>query len=144
MRIQHLIPFLALLLSLTSFRIDAQEADRPDSFGPGGPEVVYFNGIQENGDLYFKVTLQGLKKDTYLILEKKMPGRQEPIVVDTQHGVGSSDAPPLLYCFKDEDVSAKASLYRIRGTQLDEDGEDKSWVIAEKRFHDRLLSSKED
>lgn len=128
-----------LLLASSFTTIKGQEASQEKQ---NGPETIAISSINHDGTLYFKAHIQGLEKDMQLILEKEVPGKEEPTIVEVQEGVGTQAEMPILYCFKDDEFNSDASFYRLRGLYF-EKGKAHSIVIAEKRFEEPLLSRNE-
>lgn len=77
-----------------------------------------------------------------LLLEKEIPGKEKPVVVDSKKVLQDEKGIPLLYCFKDTAPKQKASLYRLKGIRFSQNGEVSVHTIAEKRFTNQLLSMK--
>ncbi len=139
MRYTGTLIILGLFIGLPFLPANGQKTKAEDA---ARPETISISSIHSNGTFYFKSRIKGLEKDMQLILEKEVPEKDHPVVVDTQKGMGTQVDYPILYCFKDEEPDSEALLYRLRGITFDK-GEANSFVLAEKRFDKLLLSMKE-
>lgn len=131
------------LILLPFLHGEAQEAPSPKENMEVEGDLVNFRSIPTNDHNYFKVTIEGVKKDMRLVLEKEVPGREEAMIIGTEKAIGTDKELPLLYCFKDQNEAQKADLYRLRGVRFDEKGTVRTTVLLEKRPQEALLTMNE-
>ena len=131
---------LSSLILLPFLHGNAQEAPSPKGNMDIEGDLVNFRTIPTKDHNYFKVTIEGLKKDMRLVLEKEVPGREEAMIIGTEKAIGSDEELPLLYCFKDRKGTKKAELYRLRGLRFDEKGSASTIVLLEKPPQEALVT----
>lgn len=136
------ILLLSIILFLPLLKGSAQEASSRKGKAIEG-ELVNFSSIATKDQIYFKVTIEGLKEDLRLVLEKEVAHREEPIVVDTERAIGTDKELALLNCLKDADPDPETELYRLRGIRFQKNGDARSTVLLERRLHRGLMSMKQ-
>jgi hypothetical protein len=136
------ILLLSIILFLPLINGSAQEASSRKGKAIEG-ELVNFSSIHTKDQIYFKVTIEGLKKDLRLVLEKEVSYQEGPIVVDTDRAIGSDRELALLNCLKDADPDPETELYRLRGIRFQKNGDARSTVLLERRVHRGLMSMKQ-